>query len=125
MLAEDKGWKVLELDTTFPLGRDIDEILEINGKLWYGEVKSDIPGGNLNKWLMTKNKRKNTLYKLMNTYKRVSDSNREYEGIKRLKIYLPERYAGYRSEILNRIKEYKGELGMKDWNIELVFFGGM
>ncbi len=126
MLAEDKGWRIVELAPESPLGGgDIDEILEINGKLWYGEVKSDIPGGNLNKWLMTKNKRKNTLYKLMNTYKRVSDSNREYEGIKRLKIYLPERYAGYRSEILNRIKEYKGELGMKDWNIELVFFGGM
>ena len=126
MLAEDKGWKVLELDTTSPLGGDIDEILKIEGKLWYGEVKSDIPGGDLNKWLTNKEMSKeNSLYKLMNNYKKASNMAWEYKGIKRLKIYLPDRYAGYRSEILNRIKEYKGELGMKDWDIELVFFGGM
>ena len=126
MLAEDKGWKVLELDTTSPLGGDIDEILEINGKLWYGEVKSDIPGGDLNKWLTNKEMSKeNSLYKLMNNYKKASNMAWKYKGIKRLKIYLPERYAGYRDEILNRIKEYKGELEMKDWDIELVFFGGM
>ena len=74
---------------------------------------------------MTKNKRKNTLYKLMNTYKRVSDSNWEYEGIKRLKIYLPKKYEEYGSEIMSRISMYKGRLGMEDWQIELVFFGGM
>ncbi len=127
MLAEDKGWRIVELAPESPLGGgDIDEILKINGKLWYGEVKSDIPGGDINKWLTkTDIKGRNSLYKLMRTYKKVSNANWEYKGIKRLKIYLPKKYEGYRSEIMSRISMYKGRLGMEDWQIELVFFGGM
>lgn len=124
MLAKDKGWEVIGIDINSPK-KEIDEILRIDNKIWYGEVKSDIPGGDINKWLRTKRVDKNTLYRLMNNYKEASEMSWKYGGVKRLKIYLPEKYSGYKDEILERISIYKGELGMNGWTIELVFFGGM
>ncbi len=124
LLAKDRGWEVIGIDINSPK-KEIDEILRIDNKIWYGEVKSDIPGGDINKWLTTKRVDKNTLYKLMSNYKEVSEVSWKYGGVKRLKIYLPEKYSGYRDEILEQISTYKGELGMNDWTIELVFFGGM
>jgi len=46
----------------------------------------------------------------------------EYGGIKNLKIYLPEKYTGYNSELLERIEVYKNKLGMNDWDIEIVYY---
>jgi len=124
MLAEDKGWKVISIDINSPK-KEIDEILRINNEIWYGEVKSDIPGGKLSSWLTTKSDAKNTLYKLMRDYKEASEVSWKYGGVKRLKLYLPEKYSGYRDEILEQISKYKGELGMNEWTIEVIFFGGM
>ncbi len=57
-------------------------------------MKSDIPGGDINKWLTkTDKKGGNSLYKLMHTYKRVSNANWEYKGrnleesLEKLKTY--------------------------------------
>lgn len=63
------------------------------------------------------------MFKLLSREKDISIGNWEYSGIRNLKIYLPEEYAGYRSELMERIGIYKGKLGMNGWDIEIVYFG--
>jgi len=123
MLAKDKGWDVVELCKKASDGGDADQILRIDGELWYGEVKSDIPGGmSIEDWMTKETTDKNTLYKLLSREKDLSEGSWEYGGIKNLKIYLPKKYAEYNSELLERINVYKNKLGMKDWKIEVVYF---
>jgi len=123
MLAKDKGWDLVELCKKASDGGDADQILRIDGKLWYGEVKSEIPSGmSIGDWMTKETTKKNTLYKLLSREKDISMGDWEYGGIKNLKIYLPEKYTGYNSELLERIEVYKNKLGMNDWDIEIVYY---